>query len=178
MRLVAEQCTIITISALQREIRRVINRDDSTASEEEIFKYTEHELNKFSVNGQFFKYSYIKNCLGGYRWFFLCDKCNHRAIKLFLPPEAFTDYEHKYYCKECHALINESVMKGNNNIYRKVIRPLRRLREIEVKLEKGHLTNEKVEELLNEYDKLEQEMKSCPEYRHYAFKKKRGMNLV
>jgi len=178
MKLVAEQCTIISISNLQREIRRVIDRDDSTANEDDVFKNTEQELKKFTVNGQKFQYTFIKNCLGGYRWFFICDKCNTRVQKLFLPPEAYTNYEHKYLCKACHSLLNESVMKANNNLYKKVIRPLRRLREIEGKLEKGHLTSQKVEELLNEYDKIESEIKSSPEYRHYAFKKKRGMNIL
>jgi hypothetical protein len=178
MKLVAEQCSIISISALQKEIRRIINRDDSLASEEEILKYTEQELKKFNINGQFFQYTYIKNSLGGYRWFFQCEKCEGRVSKVFLPPEAYREYEHKYYCKRCHGLLNESVMKANNNLYRKVIRPLRRLREIELKLEKGHLTSQKVEEFLNEYDRIEQNIKSCPEYRHYAFKKKRGMSIL
>lgn len=178
MKLVAEQCTIITISSLQREIRKLINREDPTANEEEIFNHTQAELNKFRINNQTFQYTFIKNKLGGYRWFFLCEKCQGRVLKLFLPPEAFTSYDHKYYCKECHNLLNESVMKANNSLYQKVIRPLRRLKEIEQKLEKGHLTGQKVEELLNEYDKIEIELKSRPEYRHYAFKKKRGMSIL
>jgi hypothetical protein len=99
-------------------------------------------------------------------------------LKLFLPPEAYPNYEHKYFCKVCHKLSNESEVKANNNLYKKVIRPLRKLREIEAKLEKGHLTSQKIEELLNEYDKIEQEIKSSPEYRHYSFKKKRGMNIL
>ena len=178
MKLVAEQCTIVSISSLQREIRRVINKEDPTATEENVFIHTQQELSKFKLNNQAFNYTYIKNKLGGYRWFFICEKCQGRVLKLFLPPEAYTNYEHKYHCKECHGLLNESVMKANNSLYQKVIRPLRRLKEIELKLEKGHLTGQKVEELLNEYDKLEMTLKSCPEYRHYAFKKKRGMNIL
>ena len=178
MKLVAEQCTVVSISTLQKEIRKLINKNDSTANEEDVFNYTMVELNKFRINDQNFRYTYIKNKLGGYRWFFVCEKCEGRVLKLFLPPDAFTSYEHKYYCKECHSLLNESVMKANNSLYQKVIRPLRRLKEIELKLEKGHLTGQKVEELLNEYDKLEMELKSRPEYRHYAFKKKRGMNIL
>jgi len=178
MKLVAEQCTIVSISSLQKEIRKLINKEDATANEEEVFHYTEQELNKFRINNQVFQYTFIKNKLGGYRWFFICEKCAGRVLKLFLPPEAFADYEHKYFCKECHSLLNESVMKANNSLYQKVIRPLRRLKEIELKLEKGHLTGQKVEELLNEYDKIELELKSRPEYRHYAFKKKRGMNIL
>jgi hypothetical protein len=68
-------------------------------------------------------------------------------------------------------------MKANNNIYKKVVKPLKRLREIEEKLEKGHLMKDKVQELLNEYDELEKQMKDTQEYRLYAFKKKRGIKI-
>lgn len=178
MKLVAEQCSVISISTLQKTIRKLINRDDPTANEEEIFNHTQQELSKFQVNGQVFQYTFVKNQLGGYRWFFTCSKCQRRVQKLFLPPQAYANYEHQYLCKECHGLLNESVMKANNNLYKKVIRPLKRLREIEAKLEKGHLQEKKVEELLNEYDQIEQEMKTSPEYRLYAFRKKRGMKVV
>jgi hypothetical protein len=178
MKLVAEQCSIISASNLQKTIRKLIDQDDPTANEEEIFKYTEQEIQKFQVNNQSFFYTYIKNQLGGYRWFFLCEKCKQRVQKLFLPPENFPNYEHKYFCKKCHGLLNESVMKANNNLYKKVIKPLKRLREIETKLEKGHLQESKIEELLNEYDHIEQEMKTSPEYRLYAFKKKRGIKVL
>ena len=178
MKLVAEQCTVICTSILQKEIRRIINRDYPGSTEEEVFNHTERELANFSTNGQSFNFTHIKNKLGGYRWFFLCEKCGKRVLKLFLPPEAYRTYTHKYYCKHCHGIFNESVMKSGNNLYRKVVRPLRRLREIEEMLEKGHLLSQKVEDLLNEYEKIEQDIKSCPEYRHYAFKKKRGMKII
>jgi len=178
MKLIAEQCSVISISNLQKTIRKIIDRDDPGASEEEIFKYTEEELLKFKVNDQTFQYNNMKNKLGGYRWFFTCDGCNNRVQKLFLPPEAFKDYKHQYLCKECHCLLNESVMKANNNLYKKVIRPLRKLRKIEEQLEKGHLQEKKIEDLLNEYDAIDREMKTSPEYRLYAFKKKRGMKIT
>jgi hypothetical protein len=178
MKLLAEQCSAINVSTLQQKIRQVINLDRPDSSEEEIFKTTEEELNKFQVNNQTFSYTNIKNHLGGYRWFFICEKCKNRVQKLFLPPEVYSDYEHKYFCKACHKLRNESVMKANNKIYKKVIRPLKKLQEIESKLEKGHLKESKVEELLNEYDRLEQEMKNCLEYRQYVFKKKRGLKIT
>ena len=174
----SEQCSVISISALQKAVRGLIRKDYPDATEDETFNFTESEFKKFTVNDQFFDYTFQKNQLGGYRWFFVCGKCGGRALKLFLPPEAFKDYEHKYFCKKCHKLLNESVLKAGSGLYRKVIRPLRRLREIEAKLEKGHLQEKKVEELLNEYDLLEQGMKDCPEYRLYAFRKKRGMKIL
>jgi nitrate/nitrite-specific signal transduction histidine kinase len=68
-------------------------------------------------------------------------------------------------------------MRANNNLYKRVIKPLKKLRKIEEQLEKGHLQEKKIEELLNEYDTLDREMKTCPEYRLYAFKKKRGIKI-
>ena len=40
------------------------------------------------------------------------------------------------------------------------------------------LSEIKIEELLNEYDAIEQEMRNTPEYRLYAFRRKRGMNVA
>ena len=177
MKLLIEQCSAINISSLQKTIRRLINRDQPGSTSEDIFRMTEEELKKFSVNDQIFQYTYIKNQLGGFRWFFVCEKCLGRSQKLFLPPENFPNYEHKYLCRTCHGILNESVVKGNNTTYIKVIKPLKKLRKIEHKLEKGHISEKKVEELLNEYDSIEQEMKSSPEFRLYAFRKKRGLKL-
>jgi hypothetical protein len=177
MRLVSEQCSVLSVNALQTAIRKIINKNYSGATEDEVFKYTQEELEKFTVNNQKFEYTHLPNRLGGYRWFFSCGKCKGRVSKLFLPPEGVPGYEHQYWCKECHGLHNESVMKANNNIYKKVVKPLKRLREIEEKLEKGHLMKDKVQELLNEYDELEKQMKDTQEYRLYAFKKKRGIKI-
>jgi hypothetical protein len=66
---------------------------------------------------------------------------------------------------------------ANNKLYKTVIRPLKRLRDIEKKLEVGHLKGDKVKELLDEYELLEKEMRSTPEYRLYVFKKKKGMKI-
>ena len=178
MKLVAEQCSVINISNLQKTVRRNLDLNNPDATDEEIFKYTEDELNKFQINGQGFSYTFMKNILGGYRWFFQCGKCRARVQKLFLPPEIFPGYERKYLCKECHNLCNESVLKAKNKIYRRVIQPLKKLQAIETKLEKGHLTEKKTVELLDEYDGIEQEMKNCLEYRQYVFKKKRGLKLI
>lgn len=177
MRLLSEQCSALNVNALQTAIRKLIDKDHSGATSEEVFQYTKEELDKFTVNNQKFEYTHLPNRLGGYRWFFLCDKCKSRCSKLFLPPEGVPNYTHLYLCKECHGLHNESVMRANNTVYKKVVKPLKRLREIEEKLEKGHLTKGKVDELLNEYDALEKEMKDTHEYRLYAFKKKRGMKI-
>jgi len=169
-----EQCSSINIGALQKAIRRTINRDYPESREEELYNFTENELKKFVVNDQTFEYSAIKNILGGHRWFFICPKCGNKAGKLFLPPEGCL-LERKYFCKNCHMIKNQSVLMGSNKIYKKVIKPLKRLRAIENKISKGYLPNDKIQELLNEHEAIENELKSAPEYRVYLFKKKHGL---
>lgn len=175
MKLVLENCSVINCSHLQRAARKIIDRDYPESNIEELYKYTYAELQKFSANGQTFEYTAVKNYLGGHRWFFFCPKCKSRVSKLFLPPET-SGLEHSYQCKSCLGLKNQSAVMGQNKLYKKVTRPLRRMQEIRTKLERGHLTSKKIQELLDEYEKLEQEVKSCPEYRLYAFKKKQGIS--
>lgn len=177
MALSVEQCSSIACNTLQKNIKKLINKEFPGATEDEVFSHTQAELVKFEINGQIFKYDYMRNQLGGYRWFFLCDKCNKKANKLFLPPKEAVGYEHQYLCKRCHKLKNESVLKANSKLYKSVLRPLKKLREIEQKLEIGHLRPEKTKELLDEYDAIEKEMKSTPEYRLYVFKRKRGLKI-
>ena len=61
MKLLAEQCTSITITNLQREIRRLIDRDYPESTEQKIFDSTQKELAKFQVNDQVFEYTFLKN---------------------------------------------------------------------------------------------------------------------
>lgn len=177
-RISVEQCTSINIANLQKVVRKIVTAAFPDVPEEEKYNHTLDEFKKFQANDQSFEYLSIRNVMGGYRWFFVCPDCKQRASKLFLPPDHASAYEHTYKCKRCHKILNESVMKANNKLYKNVIRPLKHLRVIEQKLEKGHLTPSKVEELLDKYEELEKEMKKCQEYRLYVFKKKRGMGLL
>jgi len=174
MKLVLENCSVINCSHLQKAARKIVNRDYPDATSEEIHQHTEEELRKFIANEQTFEYTAVPNRLGGHRWFFSCPKCKTRVGKLFLPPDG-SGLEHTYQCKNCLGLKNQSAAMGQNKVYRKVIRPLKRMKEISDRIQRGHLTADKIQILLDEYDKLEAEVKSCPEYRLYAFKKKQGM---
>lgn len=171
MQVTVESCSSVCINPLQRSIKKILNRDYPESSIEENYHHTLDELQKFTVNDQYFEFEAIKNYLGGYRWFFKCPKCKKKASKLFLPPVG-CGREQKYLCKFCHKLKNQSAIMGQNNMYRKVTKPLRRMKEIEEKIAKGHLKSEKVQELLDEYDSLEGELKKSPEFRLYTFKKK------
>jgi hypothetical protein len=172
MKLLVEQCSVLDISALQRSISKDIRENYPDITQEEKLEIILHELDMFRVGEQSFNYTHKENFLGGYRWAFLCPKCNREARKLFLPPIEKSDHEHRYLCRICHNLINESNCPQTRKMYTKVFRPLRKLQEIESKLEKGYLQPSKVEALLNEYDAIEAEMKKSVEYRLYSFRKR------
>ena len=130
MRITLEQCSMIYIGNLQKAIRKLIDRDYPESTQEEVFQHTKEELDKFSVNGQKFKYTFIKNKLGGYRWFFSCPGCGTRVSKLFLPPEGI-GYDTQYKCRNCHGIKSQSMVMGQSKTYTNVIRPLKRMKEIE-----------------------------------------------
>jgi len=175
MQLTVEKCSSININSLQKTIKKLIKRDYPDSSIEEVYTHSLEHLSKFTVNDQLFEYEALKNHLGGHRWFFLCPKCGNRASKLFLPPEGTGNREKRYLCKTCHKLKNQSALQGQNNMYRKVTKPLKRMKEIQDKINRGHLKSEKVQELLDEHDTLEQGLKDSPEYRLFMFKKKHNM---
>lgn len=172
MTMTVEKCSSINIFSLLKEVKKQVNRDYPDTVSEELLKIVQEELSKFTINGQQFEYIAIDNYLGGYRWFFACPKCKNKASKLFLPP---LSGEQKYLCKNCHKLKNQSALMGQNNIYKKVSRPLKRMKEIEDKIHRGHLKTDAIQKLLDEYDKLEKDLKGSPEFRLYSFKKKHDM---
>lgn len=176
MKVLVEKCSMISISVLQKTIHKMIKRDFPDATVEETYEHINDELAKFSVNGQKFEYISMKNNLGGHRWFFVCPKCKKRSLKLFLPPED-SDLEKKYLCKKCHRLVNQSTAMGRNKLYKSVFRPLKKLKKIAATLETGYLNPEKAQSLLDEYEALEKKMMQTPEYRLYAFRKKRENKL-
>lgn len=170
MYVLVEHCSSINAGNLQKKIRKIIDRDYPDSTEQEIFDLTSRELDKFNVNGQFFKYTSIPNRFGGFRWFFQCPKCSERASKLFLPPLA-SGLVQEYRCKKCHNLRNQSLVMSQDRMYRKVIKPLKKIKKIEERLNRGYIPEDKITELLNEYDKLKGTLRSTPEYRLYMFRK-------
>ena len=46
------------------------------------------------------------------------------------------------------------------------------MQDIENKLQRGYLSSDKIKELLDEYDVLDKDVKSCQEYRLYMFRKR------
>lgn len=177
MQLTVEACQSICISNLQKSIRGIIAKEKLVFTEEDNFHdFFAKELGKFSVNGQTFKFISKENYLGGYRWFFLCPKCEKQANKLFLPPSGVTTREPKFLCKACHKLKNQSALVGSNQLYKAVMRPLKRLKDIEDRIARGHLKSEKIQALLDEHELIENRLKESPDYRLYAFKRKHNID--
>ena len=174
MRVTVESCSQIKILDLQKSIKKKLATDYPDITSEQQQEITLNELKKFTVNGQTFEYSCQPSHLGGVRWFFLCPKCGHNAYKLVLPPP-LSDRERLYLCKECHKLKNQSALMGQSTMYQMVTRPMKRLKQIEDKIAVGHLGRDRVKDLLDEYDRIEEELKSSPEYRLYMFKKNHGL---
>lgn len=175
MQVTVENCSTIDIHILQTSIAKMIKKDFPDSTIDETYQITLQELKKFTANGQTFEYTSMKNFLGGYRWFIICPKCKTRCHKLLLPPPGCLNKESKYFCKNCHRLKNQSSLMSANTLYKKVTRPLKRMKEIEDKVAKGHLRMELVQSLLNEYEQLENLLKNTNEYRVYSFKKKHNL---
>ena len=174
MQITVESCSSVCVNTLQSTIKRLIKRDYPDSTEEETYAYMQAELNKFNIEGQHFEYLALKNYLGGHRWFFLCPKCKQKANKLFLPPLGCKK-EHVYACKACHKLKNQSAVMSQNSMYKVVTRPLKRMREIEDRIARGHMKSEVTQELLTEYETLEKQLKDSPEFRLFSFKKKHNL---
>ena len=175
MQLTVEQCYSVCVNPLQKSIKETVEKNNPGCSKEEMRNLIYKELKDFSVNEQYFEYTSINNFLGGYRWFFVCPKCKNRATKLFLPPTEAKNREQRYLCKNCHKLKNQSAIQGQNSMYKKVTRPIKRMKEIEDKIARGHLRPEKIQKLLDEHERLERDLKASPEYRLFSFKKKHDL---
>jgi hypothetical protein len=174
MKLTTEKCSVLDIHALARATRKIVERNNPETTSTALMVLIEAELKKFSVNDQRFEYT----CSGGHyglRWSFVCPKCHNTCTKLFLPPTLVADKEHLYLCKRCHKLKNMSELGGTSKMYRVVLKPMKRLKEIEAKIAKGHLKQEDMVNMLNEYERVEAEIRDTPEYRLYQFKQKHGL---
>jgi hypothetical protein len=125
-------------------------------------------LKRFSINEQTFEYRSKKNYLGGFRWYVLCPRCRKPNLKLYLP-NRYKDKEQLYLCKKCHGLKNSSSLSGATNKYKKVLKPLKRLETIKIILLSKGISPEKADPLLEEYERIERELKASPEYKLYKF---------
>lgn len=171
-----ESSVCFNVFNLIKKIKQNLINKYPDITEETLDDLVFKSLGNFKLNDQEFEFERISNNFGGSRWYIKCPKCNAQAMKLYLPSK-YKDREKRYLCKSCHKLKNLSVILGNTKRYKEVIKPLRKLEKIRSQLLKKGIKLEKAEELLNEYDKIEKELSSSPEYRLYKFQKQYGDNV-
>lgn len=120
-------------------------------------------LQELVVEGQSFEFTSAANKLGGKRWMVFCPNCSKRVIKLYKPSDETA--VQRYYCKDCHNLRPPSALYGSTRRYREMVRPMRRMERIKSTLQGKNLSESKTKELLDEYDKLEDQVKNSTFYR-------------
>jgi len=169
-----EDCAQIHVIDLQKKLKKLFYKDNEDGTIEQLYEFTNKNLNEIAIDGQRFKYISQVNYLGGHRWFFKCNKCDKRVSKLYKPPIE-SNKTQLYLCSTCHNLKNRSTVYSQNTLYAKVNKPIKRLREIEARIAKGHMKMFKVQELMDEYDKIETSLKNMPEYRLWIFKKSHNL---
>ena len=132
------------------------------------------QISSFKINNQEFKFSSSKNHLGGHRWYIHCPECGKKSLKLYKPEDEEGAEETKpYLCKECHNLKSPSSLHGPTRMYREVIRPLRRMKQIRERLDRP-ISSKKAAALVEEYEKLEKQLRESDQYKIYKFKVRNG----
>lgn len=172
--LACEKTTSFSFLTLIKKVKAQIKKKNPDFSVEQVHEKIGEELKEFTLNEQRFEYEKIRNHLGGYRWYVICPRCGNSAQKLYLPSN-HPNREQRYLCMNCHRLKNASSLYGATNKYKKVFKPLKRMDKIKTLLLKRGITTERARELLDEYERLERELKVSPEYRLWEFRKKNKM---
>lgn len=171
-----ESTTCFSFQNLVKKVKNNVRNRFPGKKEEEFREIMFKALSAFELNGQKFEYDFSLNHLGGERWFVKCPKCKNPCLKLFLPSK-YKDREQKYLCKNCHKLKNASILLGSTKRYKKVVKPLKRLEWLRNQLLKKSMTPEKAKPFLDEYEHIEKELASSPEYRLFKFQKEHGAIL-
>ncbi len=168
-----ESTTSFSFFNLVRRVKNELKKKSPDLESEEFLNTMMQSLRTFTINGQTFDYTYVRNHLGGVRWYVLCPKCTKQCLKLFLPSK-YEDRDQLYLCKNCHNLKNVSLLLGATKRYKKVVKPLKQLESLKKQLMRRNLSPEKAQPMLDEYDRIETELAASPEYRLYKFQKEHG----
>jgi len=171
-----ESTTCFNFNNLCTKIKKDLLKKNNNLRGKALDKDILENLKSFKINDQMFDFASSKNYLGGRRWYVKCPKCKNLCLKLYLPSK-YKDREQKYLCRECHKLKNESLLLGNSPKYRKVVKPLKRLEKLRAQLLKKGLDPIKAKPLLDEYERVEKDLASSPEYRLYRFQKEHGVQF-
>lgn len=171
-----ESTTCFNFQALAQRVKSSLKEKYTSIDADKFRDLMYKSLKMFKLNQQTFEYTYSTNHFGGEKWFVKCPKCGAPSQKLYLPTKLI-DREQLYQCKNCHKLKNASLMLGSSRKYKKVVKPLKQLERLRVKLTNRAITPERAAPLLDEYERIERELNSSPEYRLYKFQKEHGTDM-
>ena len=160
-----EDADCLDVNRLVAVIKRTILKKFKGLNADEVRARVGFNLEAFRIEDQSFKFTSLANKQGGVRWMVFCPKCGSRVVKLYLPKSVSEGVESKYFCKNCHNLRPPSALYGPTRRYKELIRPQRRMEKIKTKLRSTNLSNARTEELLNEYDKLDEQVRNSTFYR-------------
>ncbi len=157
-----ETAKCISINKLVKNTKESILKNPTYKefSIEEIYKITLDRLNSITIEGQNFQFESVPNRLGGYRWFVKCPDCGKKVLKLYT-----TKDKNQYLCKECQNLKSPSSLYGSTTRYKEVIKPMLKMEKIKEKLKTSKISERKTNDLLDEYDRLNNKWKSSTLYR-------------
>jgi len=169
-----ESATCFAFNTLVQKIKKEIHKKHPEITDfNKVNEIIYQGLCAFTINGQKFEFESKNNYLGGCRWFVKCPKCGKPKMHLYMPVKN-PEKEQKYYCRNCHALRNVSLLLGNTARYINIIKPLRRLQKLRRKLTSSRISIAKAKPLLEEYERLEKELLASPDYRLWKFQMEHG----
>lgn len=158
-----EDANCLDVNRLVAGIKKAIVKSYKGLDADTVRAEVGKNLGVFKVEEQSFNFTSIENKLGGIRWMVFCPKCESRVIKLYLPE--VDGGESRYLCKDCHNLRPPSALYGPTRRYKELIRPQRRMEKIKTKLRNTNLSDAHTKDLLDEYDKLDEQVRSSTFYR-------------
>jgi len=169
-----EMCVCLNFQRLISNVRDGVIAKTGKQGGPEYREEIRRNLELFEMNGQKFKYFFSEKGFGGGSWFVICPKCGKPKNRLYLPNK-FDDREQLYLCQDCHLLRPLCVMSGKSTTYRKIIKPLKRMQAIKEMITNRKLSTERSARLVDEYEKLEKDLKASKEYRVWKFKTEHGI---
>lgn len=168
-----ESTTCFSFDDLLKRVKKDIKEKYPDINNEEFHDLIYKSMKSFKLNNQTFDYMSKESNLGGKRWYVKCPECGKPCLKLYLPTQ-HKDREQIYKCQVCHRLKNMSVLLGASSKYKKVVKPMKQLERLRSQILKKSMTPAKAAPLLEEYERIEKELSSSPEYRLWKFQKKHG----
>ena len=165
-----ETATCFYFGGLIKKVKRDLKRKHPDLHIADFDKVLYKSLRTFKLNEQAFDYMNVESSLGGKRWYVKCPDCEKPRLKLYLPDQ-HPDRDQIYKCDECHHLKNMSLLLGSTKKYYKIVKPMKQLEKLRGLLLKRNMTPEKAGRYLADYERIEQELASSPDYKLWKFQR-------